>query len=53
LAEQFNLPYRELSFFGAMKLMLGGLWTTGREELKRRKSYIAAAAAVVDKMHAD
>lgn len=53
LAEQFGLPYRETSFFAAMKLMLGGLYTCGQEELKRRKSYTAAAAAVLDKLHAD
>jgi hypothetical protein len=53
LAKQFNLPYREMSFFSAVKLMLGGLWTTGREELARRKSYVGAASAVLDKIHAD
>lgn len=53
LAKRFDLPYRELSFFGAVKLMLGGLYTTGREELARRKSYTAAAAAVISKIHAD
>jgi len=53
LAQKFGLPYRELSFLAAVKLMMGGLWTTGREELARRKSYTAAAAAVLDKLHAD
>merc|ERR1719174_154379 len=31
VAQRFGLPYRELSFLGAVKLMLMGLWTTGRE----------------------
>ena len=53
LAEKCGLPYREVSFVEAVKLMMGGLWTTGREELKLRKSYTAAAAAVLDKLHAD
>ena len=53
LAQKFGLPYREMSFLGAVKLMLGGLWTTGREELARRKSYTAAAAAVIEKLHMD
>jgi len=53
LALQFNLPYREMNFYEAVKLMLGGLWTTGQEELALRKSYVAAAAAVMDKLHAD
>merc|ERR1712046_366248 len=33
LAKQFGLPYREVSFIEAIKLMLGGLYQTGREEL--------------------
>jgi fatty acid desaturase len=53
LAERFGLPYRELSFWGAVKLMVGGLATTGRDELKRRRSYVGAAAAVIGKIHAD
>jgi len=53
LAQKFGLPYREMSFLGAVKLMLGGLWITGREELARRKSYTAAAAAVIEKLHMD
>merc|ERR1711998_57078 len=51
LAKQFGLPYREMSFLAAVQLMLGGLYTTGQEELKRRKSYTAAAAAVIEKLH--
>jgi len=53
LAKQFGLPYREMSFVAAVKLMMYGLYETGREELKLRKSYTAAAAAVIDKLHAD
>ena len=53
LAEQFGLPYREMSFLGAVELMLGGLWRTGREELAVRKSYTAAAAAVLEQLHMD
>lgn len=53
LAVQFDLPYREMSFYAAVKLMLGGLWTTGAQELERRNSYAAAAAAVLEKLHAD
>jgi hypothetical protein len=30
-----------------------GLYKTGRDELALRKSYTAAAAAVLDKLHAD
>mmetsp|Transcript_15146 Transcript_15146/g.19639 ORF Transcript_15146/g.19639 Transcript_15146/m.19639 type:complete len:422 (-) Transcript_15146:188-1453(-) len=53
LALEFNVPYRELSFFEAIKLMLGGLYKTGRDELAIRHSYTDAAAAVIDKLHAD
>lgn len=53
LAAQLGQPYRELSFVAAVRLMLGGLWTTGREELARRKSYLAAAAAVAERLKAD
>merc|ERR1719267_485248 len=48
LAKQFGLPYREVSFIEAIKLMLGGLYQTGREELALRKSYVDAAGAVIE-----
>lgn len=47
MAKKFKLPYRELSFVAAVKLMMGGLWKTGRDELKRRGSVIDAASAVL------
>merc|ERR1711871_55274 len=53
IAKECGLPYREMSFWAAVKLMMVGLYTTGQEELKLRKSYTAAAAAVIDKLHAD
>ena len=53
LAKQFGQPYREVSFVEAVKLMLGGLYTCGQEELKLRNSYSAAAAAVLEKLHTD
>ena len=53
LAQKFHLPYREMSFVAAVKLMMYGLYKTGRDELALRKSYTAAAAAVLDKLHAD
>eukprot|EP00965_Chrysotila_dentata_P153645 5078524-Pleurochrysis_carterae.AAC.1 len=53
LAAKLDLPHRDLTFLGAVRLMLGGLYTVGREELQRRKSVTAAAAAVLDKLHAD
>lgn len=53
LASRFGLPYREMGFLAAVQLMLGGLYKTGQEELARRKSYAGAAAAVLEKLHAD
>jgi len=53
LAKRFGQPYREMGFIAAVRLMLGGLARTGREELALRRSYVAAAAAVIDKIHAD
>merc|ERR1719387_2229474 len=35
-AMKLGLPYREVSFFTATKMMMGGLYTTGRDELKLR-----------------
>ena len=35
-AERLNLPYREVSFLEAVRLMLGGLYETGRAELALR-----------------
>jgi fatty acid desaturase len=53
LAEEFNLPYRETTFWDACSLMLGGLAKTGREELALRHSYTDAASAVLNKLHAE
>jgi len=53
LAAQFGQPYRDVSFGAAVQLMLGGLYTCGQKELQLRKSYAAAAAAVLEKLHAD
>merc|ERR1740138_1256296 len=50
LAKELKLPYREMSFVGAVKLMMGGLWKTGRDELERRHSYSAAAYAVLEQV---
>ncbi|EOD39656.1 hypothetical protein EMIHUDRAFT_433467 [Emiliania huxleyi CCMP1516] len=61
-AEKLGLPYRELSFAGAVKLMMVGLWRTGRDELQlrsdrrkysRTQAYMAAASAVVENLKAD
>ena len=59
LAQQFELPYREVSFVAALKLMFGGLQETGRAELKRRHAeraatkYAGAAMAVLGELKAD
>ena len=61
-ALRHNLPYRELTFFGAVELMMMGLWNTGREELKlrsdrrkhtRAQAVMGAAGAVIDALKAD
>ena len=59
LAEQFELPYREVSFIDAVKLMFRGLHETGRAELKRRHAeraatkYAGAAMAVLSELKAE
>ena len=61
-AEKLGLPYRELSFTGAVRLMVMGLWNTGQTELAlrsdRRKytktqAYMRVVSAVVDTLKAD
>merc|ERR1712086_1234411 len=47
VAAEMGLPYREMSFVAAVKLMMVGLYQTGKEELALRKSYTSAAAAVI------
>merc|ERR1719375_650769 len=36
-AKKLGLPYREMSFVAAVKLMMYGLYETGRDELKLRE----------------
>merc|ERR1712054_732377 len=48
LAEQFGLPYREVTFIEAIKLMIGGLYETGRKELAVRGSYADAAGEIIE-----
>jgi len=61
-AAKLGLPYRELSFLGAVKLMMVGLYTTGRDELKlrsdrrkysRAQAVMGAASAVIETLKAD
>ena len=61
-ALRLGLPYRELSFYGAVKLMMVGLYTTGRDELKlrsdrrkytRTQAVMGAAGAVLETLKAD
>uniref|UniRef100_A0A7S0PX52 Fatty acid desaturase domain-containing protein n=1 Tax=Coccolithus braarudii TaxID=221442 RepID=A0A7S0PX52_9EUKA len=61
-AEKFGLPYREVSFIAAAKLMMVGLYRTGRDELKlrsdrrkytRAQAVMGAASAVVENLKAD
>jgi len=61
-AAKLGLPYRELSFVAAVKLMMYGLYTTGRDELKlredrkkytRTQAYLGAASAVIECVKAD
>merc|ERR1740138_280215 len=56
-AEKLGLPYREVSFIEAAKLMMVGLYKTGRDELKlrsdrrkytRTQAYMGAAGAVIE-----
>ena len=61
-AEKLGLPYREVSFIEAAKLMMVGLYKTGRDELKlrsdrrkytRTQAYMGAAGAVIECVKAD
>ena len=61
-AIKLGLPYREVSFFTATKMMMGGLYTTGRDELKlrsdrrkytRAQAVMGAASAVIECVKAD
>ena len=61
-AAKLGLPYRELSFYGAVVLMMKGLYTTGRDELalradrrkySRAQAYMGAAGAVIETLKAD
>merc|ERR1719267_443894 len=61
-AEKLGLPYRELTFLDAVKLMIGGLYQTGRDELKlredrkkftRTQAVMGAAGAVIECVKAD
>lgn len=61
-ALKFGLPYRELTFVAAAKLMMGGLYRTGREELQlrsdrqkftRTQAVMGAAGAVIECVKAD
>lgn len=62
VALKLGLPYREMSFFAAVKLMMMGLYNTGRDELKlrsdrrkftRTQAVMGAAGAVVNTLKAD
>lgn len=61
-ARKFGLPYREVTFVEAVKMMMMGLWTTGQSELKlrsdrrkytRAQAYMGAASAVIECVKAD
>jgi len=61
-ALKLGLPYREVSFITAAKMMMHGLWTTGREELAlradrkkftRAQAVMGAASAVIECVKAD
>merc|ERR1719486_236701 len=61
-AAKLGLPYREVSFFEATKMMMGGLYQTGRDELKlrsdrkkfsRTEAVMGAASAVIECVKAD
>merc|ERR1719375_946149 len=48
-AAKLGLPYREVSFAEAVKMMMGGLWRTGRDELalrSDRRKYTRAQAVM-------
>ena len=61
-AAKLGLPYREVTFYTAVKMMMAGLWETGQAELQlradrkkftRTEAYLGAAAAVVECVKAD
>ena len=61
-ALKLGLPYRELTFVDAVKLMMGGLYKTGKEELQlrsdrkkfsRAQAVMGAAGAVIECVKAD
>lgn len=61
-ARKLGLPYRELSFYDAVVLMMHGLWKTGRDELQlrsdrrkftRAEAIIGAAGKVIECVKAD
>jgi len=61
-AEKLGLPYREVTFAEAAKMMMYGLYTTGRDELAlradrrkytRAQAYMGAASAVIECVKAD
>ena len=61
-AIKLGLPYREVTFFEATKLMMLGLYQTGQTELKvradrrkftRMQAYAGAASAIVENLKAD
>jgi len=62
LAERFGLPYREVTFAEAVRLMMYGLYKTGRDELQlradrrkftRTQAVMGAANAVIECVKAD
>jgi len=61
-ALKLGLPYREMTFVEAVKLMMVGLYQTGKDELKLRadrkkysaaQAYMGAAGAVIEAVKAD
>jgi len=61
-ARRLGLPYREMSFYAAVKLMMQGLYDTGRTELalradrrkySRAQAVMGAAGAVIETLKAD
>merc|ERR1719267_322274 len=57
-----GLPYREVTFVEAVRMMMVGLWETGQNELKlrsdrrkytRAQAYMGAAGAVIECVKAD
>jgi len=60
-AAKLGLPYREVSFVTAVKMMMHGLWKTGRDELQLRRAKgqsrlqaaMGAAGELVEAVKAD